>query len=116
MRTYDLELTINVRAVVPEQFTQRMREYAADTGEGGASTEFLRRAVAQFGNDDEGFTLHVVKHGLRNVTRFAAAQAMHEEGIGATLAPAKCVVHTDRNDPPEVPAVLASAVAAAIPA
>lgn len=113
MRTYDLELTISVRAVVPQQFTDMLRGFVDDPEQ---STEFLRRAAAQFGNDDEGFTLHVLKHGLRNTVRLAAAMELNNAGIGATLAPAKCVVHTDRNNPPEVPAVLASEVAVAIPA
>jgi hypothetical protein len=111
MRTFDLTLEIKARAVVPEDFTKAMREAAADKV---TASPFLLNAQEMFPEDDEGFTLHILKHGTRNCIRSELARLYESSGIGGTLSPVKAVVDTNR-EPPAAPAVLANEVAEVIP-
>lgn len=110
MRTFDLTCGIDIRAVVPEQFTQGWRTAAkADD-----ASEFLKRTQEQFPDDDEGFTLHILKHGMRRCIRAELLKLFEQSGIGGTLAPAS-VISRDRSPPTGKEPALASEIAQVIP-
>lgn len=111
MRTFKLELALDTKVVVPEQFTKNMRAQAIAPD----ATDFLKKAHEKFKDDDEGFTLHIVKHGMRRETRNALANLFASSGLGCTLSPARATV-IDRSPPTNVKPVLASNIADAIPA
>lgn len=105
MRTFKLTLGIDVKVVVPEQFTQLMREQAkADD-----ASEFQKHAQEMFPHDDEEFTLHILKHGMRREVRGCLVQLFTESGIGCTLSPARAAI-IDRSPPVGVVPVLASEI------
>lgn len=108
MRTFKLTLSLDMKAVVPEQFTQSLREQAVAED----ATDFLANAQKLFPDDDEGFTLHILKHGLRNNVRSEIAKLFERSGLGCTLSPVTAQVH-DRT-PPSVPAVLATEIDSAL--
>lgn len=88
MRTFKLELGIDIRCVVPEAFTKDMRQLAYAAVDAGADgDEFLRNAQEQFPQDDDAFTLHILKHGIRRKVRADLAAFLTSEGIGCRLAP-----------------------------
>lgn len=87
MRTFDLDIGINIRAVVPESFTKDMREMCHP--EHPSTTTFLQKAAALHPIDDEAFTLFVLAHGIRRNVRAELAVFLQEVGIGGTLSPAK---------------------------
>lgn len=87
MRTFDLEIGIDIRAVVPESFTKEMREMCAKDHPN--TTEFLQKAANLHPIDDEAFTLFVLTHGIRRNVRAELAVFLQQAGIGGTLSPAK---------------------------
>lgn len=105
---YDLTLSIDIRAAVPEDFTKQMREAAKAED----ATEFLKQANAI--EDDDEFTLFLLKNGLRKNVRQFVQELFENSGIGGTLAPAS-VVPRDRSVPQDVAPVLASEIAQVIP-
>lgn len=110
MRTFDLSATLDMPAVVvPEQFTKAMREQAQDVL---TATPFLKDLQARYPEDDEAFTLAILKNGLRLTIRAAVLREFQEAGLGARIAPASI---TDRTPPRDAKPVLASEVQAAIP-
>lgn len=112
MRTFKLEIALDIKAVVPDSFVARMRSEAVDAE---LSTPFLRNAQEMFPlpTQDEDFILHVLKHGVRWHTRLSLAQLFESSGLGCTLSPARATV-IDRSPPPDAAAVLASDIDAAL--
>lgn len=104
MRTFDLEIGIDIRAVVPDSFTKEMREISHP--DHASTTKFLQQAASMHPIDDEEFTLFVLMHGIRRNVRAELAVFLQQAGIGGTLSPA--VVQT------QVRPVLASKVDAAL--
>lgn len=90
MRTFKLELGFDMKIVVPEKFTKDMREVA----QAEDASEFLKHAQELFPlpTQDEEFTLHIVKHGIRTHTRSALADLCAGSGLGCTLSPARAKV------------------------
>lgn len=88
MRTFKLCLAIDLKAVVPDSVTAAWRADAT----GDEATPFLKNAQAMFPDDDEGFTLHILKHGTRACTRSSLRQLLESTGIGGTLSPVKAEV------------------------
>ena len=105
MRTFKIELALDTKVVVPENFTQNMRAQAIAPD----ATDFLKKANEKFKDDDEGFTLHIVKHGMRRETRAALANLFASSGLGCTLSPARANV-IDRSPSTNVAPVLAGEV------
>ena len=105
---YDLTLSIDIRAAVPDEFTNMMREQARAED----ASEFLKQANAI--EDDDEFTLFLLKNGLRKNVRQFVQELFENSGIGGTLAPAS-VVPRDRSVPADAEPVLASEIAQAIP-
>lgn len=105
MRTFKLELALDTKVVVPESFTQNMRAQAIAPD----ATDFLQKANEKFKDDDEGFTLHIVKHGMRRETRSALANLFAGSGLGCTLSPARATV-IDRSPPTNIAPVLAGEI------
>jgi hypothetical protein len=83
MRTYKLTFGIDVRAVVPDHITQDWRNDAQSE----EVTPFLKAAQDMFPDDDEGFTLHILKHGCRSMMRQSLRTLLEGTGIGGTLSP-----------------------------
>lgn len=90
MRTFKLTLSIDMKAVVPEQFIGRMR---ADAQHSDAS-EFLQQAQSMFPlpTQDDEFILHILKHGVRRNVRAELAKLFESSGLGCTLSPATATV------------------------
>lgn len=106
MRTFKLNLALDMKAVVPEQFVKDMRKQAQDP----ESSPFLKNAQEMFPNDDDEFILHILKHGVRRHTREALADLFAGSGLGCTLSPATARV-IDRSPPAEdVKPVLATEI------
>lgn len=84
MRTFKLTLGMDFKAVVPNSVTAAWRADA----ESAEATPFLKTANDMFKDDDEGFTLHILKHGCRNMVRQSLVQLLESTGIGGTIAPA----------------------------
>lgn len=112
MKTFKLEIALDIKAVVPDSFIMQMRGDARDPI---TTTPFLQRAQEMFPNaaQDEDFILHILKHGVRHHARASLAQLFEASGLGCTLSPARAVV-IDRSPPPEEAAVLASEIDAAL--
>ena len=112
MKTFKLEIALDIKVIVPDGFVASMRAEAVDAE---LSTPFLRNAQEMFPlpTQDEDFILHVLKHGVRYHTRQALAQLFESSGLGCTLSPARATV-IDRNPPPDAAAVLASEIDAAL--
>ena len=108
MRTFKLELAIDMKAVVPDSWVKLMREYAAahDT------TPFLKNAQEMFPEDDEEFALHILKHGVRRNISEALQELFMTSGLGCTSARATVI---DRSPPANAEPVLATEVAETIP-
>lgn len=104
MRTFKLELGIDLKAVVPDSWVLHWRGEAQKPD----ATEFLRHAN-QDNPDDEDFALYLLKHGVRRHVRAALQDLFLESGLGCTLSPARAKV-IDRSPPVGVEPVLASEV------
>lgn len=111
MKTFKLTLSIDLKAIVPEQFEQAMREVA----EADDASEFLKNTLTQFEDDADGFILHVLKHGLRRCVRENVQALFEQSGIGGTLSPVTANV-IDRSPPTNTEPALATEIAQAIPA
>lgn len=105
MRTFKIELALDTKVVVPEQFTKNLRAQAIAPD----ATDFLIKANEKFKDDDEGFTLHIIKHGIRREARNALANLFASSGLGCTLSPARATV-IDRSPPTNVKPVLANQI------
>lgn len=112
MRTFKLEIALDIETVVPDSFVARMRAVAIDAE---FSTPFLRSAQEMFPlpTQDEDFILHVLKNAVRWHARLALAQLFEASGLGCTLSPASATV-IDLSPPPDAAAVLASDIDAAL--
>lgn len=111
MRTFKLELAIDMKAVIPDSWVKLMREQAAAPD----TTPFLKNAQEMFLEDDEGFALHILKHGVRYNIRASLQELFMASGLGCTLSPARATV-IDRSPPANAEPVLATEVAETIPA
>lgn len=85
MRTFKFDLGLEFKTVVPEQFTQAMRAAAQDDD----ASAFLRKCQYEFPGDDEGFTLAILKNGIRKHVRQELMEHLQKSGIGGTFAPAR---------------------------
>ena len=111
MRTFKLELGLDMKAVVPDSWVKLMRESAAGAD---TSTPFLKNAHEMFPEDDEEFALHILKHGVRRHVRDSLQELFIASGLGCTLSPARATV-IDRSPPANVEPVLADQIAEVIP-
>lgn len=86
MRTFKLVFGLDLKAVVPQRFTDDMRMAA----QAPDATTFLANAQALFPDrvQDEEFTMHIVKHGIRRRIRESLVDLFTESGLGCTLSPA----------------------------
>lgn len=110
MRTFKLELALDMKAVVPDSWVKLMREHAAAK----YTTPFLKNAQDMFPEDDEEFALHILKHGVRRNIREALQELFMASGLGCTLSPARATV-IDRSPPANAEPVLADQIAEVIP-
>ena len=106
MRTFKLEVALDIRAVVPDSFVQQMRSEA----QAEDATVFLQNTQEMFPlpTQDEDFILHILKHGVRRNVRQELVKMFAESGLGCTLSPARATI-IDRSPPPGEP-VLASVI------
>lgn len=88
MKTFKLALGIDIKAVVPDAITKEWREDAT----GPNASEFLKATQELFPDDDEGFTLHILKHGCRRIVRQSLHSLLANTGIGGTLSPVKAAL------------------------
>jgi len=109
MRTYKLELGIDLKAVVPDHWVKNMREQVQMN-----PTPFLTNAQEMFPEDDEEFALHILKHGVRRNVRDNLQELFMASGLGCTLSPARDTV-IDRSPPANAEPVLEDEVAQVIP-
>lgn len=105
MRTFKLTLGIDVKAVVPQHVTDAWRADAQSE----EATPFLKNVQALYPDDDEAFTLHILKHGTRATVRASLKSLYEGTGIGGTLSPVSAGV-IDLDATP----VLASEIEAAL--
>lgn len=105
MKTFKFELGLDMKVVVPQQFTEDLRKEAIAED----STEFLKQAHAAYPEDDEQFLMFVLKNGIRKQTRQFLAHMFESSGLGCTLAPARMRV-IDRSPPHDVDPVLPAVV------
>lgn len=110
MREFKLELGVDMRVVVPAQFTSAMREAALAED----ASVFLKQAQQAYPEDDDAFTLHILTNGLRKNVRAFLISLFSDAGIGCTLSPAKLAV-IDRSVPKDVRPALTSEIAQVIP-
>lgn len=110
MRTFKLELALDLKAVIPDSWVKLMRDTAADPEQ---TTDFLRHASELYPDDDEEFALHILKHGVRRHIRIALQELFMASGLGCTLSPARATV-IDRSPPANVEPVLATEIEAAL--
>ena len=85
MRTFKFELRLDFKAVVPESFTKDMRSVARDPE---VTSAFLKQCDTEHPDDDEAFTLAVLKNGIRKHVRQNLMEHLHKSGIGGSFAPA----------------------------
>ena len=111
MRTFKLELGLDMTAVVPDGWVKLMREQAAAPD----TTPFMQNALELFPEDDDEFALHILKHGVRRHIRDALQELFMASGLGCTLSPARAKV-IDRSPPANAEPVLASQIDETIPA
>lgn len=110
MKTFHLTLSLDMRVVAPAEFTQELRGQAQRED----ATPFLKDAQAQFPADDEAFTLHVLKNGIRKNTRAYLQDLFVQSGLGGTLSPAS-LKPIDRSPPTDAAPVSPEVVALTIP-
>jgi hypothetical protein len=84
MKAFKVTLGIDVKAVVRDHVTEAWRFDAVSD----EATPFLKNAQEMFPDDDEGFTLHILKHGCRSMVRQSLRTLLEGTGIGGTLSPA----------------------------
>lgn len=108
MRTFKLELSLDLKAVVPDSWVALMRKEVIEN-----PTPFLTNAQEMFPEDDEEFALHILKHGVRHSIRGNLQELFMASGLGCTLSPARATV-IDRSPPAGVEPVLASEVDSAL--
>lgn len=111
MRTYKLELGLDMKAIVPDSWIKQMRDLAANPE---TTTKFLTAAQEQHPDDDEEFALMVLKKGVRWYVRDALQELFMASGLGCTLSPARATV-IDRSPPANAEPVLADQIAEVIP-
>ena len=111
MRTFKLELGLDMKAVVPDAWVKQIREIAADPEQ---ATPFLKNAQEMFPEDDEELALHILKHGVRRHVRDSLQELFIASGLGCTLSPARATV-IDRSPPANVEPVLTDQIAEVIP-
>ena len=100
-----------MEVVVPDSWVKLMREQATAPD----TTPFLKNAQEMFPEDDEEFTMHILKHGVRRNIREALQELLHCLRSGLYPQPASATV-IDRSPPANVEPVLATLVAETIPA
>ena len=88
MKTFKLNIGIDIKAVVPDQVIQQWRDDAKSED----ATPFLRATQEQFSDDDDGFALHILKHGCRRMVRQSLRTLLEGSGIGGTLSPASAEI------------------------
>lgn len=103
MRTFKLELAIDLKVIVPDEWVAQYREQA----QAPDVSEFLLHADRD-NPDDEDFALHLLKHGVRRHVRQSLLDLFFESKMGCTLSPARAKV-IDRS-PPHGEPVLASVI------
>ena len=112
MRTFKLELALDMKAVIPDGWVKLMRETATNPE---TTTPFMQNALELFPEDDDEFALHILKHGVRRHIRDALQDLFMASGLGCTLSPARAKV-IDRSPPANAEPVLASQIDETIPA
>lgn len=111
MRTFKLELGLDMKAVVPDGWVKLMRETAINPE---TTTPFMQNAQELFPDDDDEFALHILKHGVRRHIRDALQELFMASGLGCTLSPARAKV-IDRSPPQDAEPILASQIGEVIP-
>lgn len=85
MQTFQVTLTIDTRAVVPEQFLQEARKEALAED----ATAFLKAVQAMYPEDDDQFMLAIVKNAFRAHVRTSLLGFMMRSQIGGSVSPVK---------------------------
>ena len=111
MRAFKLELGIDMKAIVTDEWVALMRSTAADPER---TTPFLKKATEAFPEDDEEFALMILKNGVRLHVRQSLQDLFLASGLGCTLSPARATV-IDRSPPAGVKPVLATQIEEVIP-
>lgn len=97
MRTFQFELTVQVRAVVPDNFLTGQLEAAADHDATPFQQQLLQRYLVakEVAGEDEAaqdeatdnFLMELLGNGLRYGLRHQAIGMLEQSGIGGTVAP-----------------------------
>jgi hypothetical protein len=85
MQTFQVTLTIDTRAVVPERFLQEARKEALAED----ATPFLKRVQELYPDDDDQFMLAVVKNAFRGHVRTSLLDFMLRSQVGGSVSPVK---------------------------
>lgn len=85
MQTFQINLGIDTRAVIPEQFLQEARKEA----QAPDATPFLKAMQAKYPEDDDQFMLAVVKNAFRNHVRRSLLAFMMRSQVGGSVSPVK---------------------------
>lgn len=89
-RTFRTQFNFETAVVVPDNF---VADRIADV-EGDDASEFLKAAAKQFklgtpDEDAEGFTEHIVRHGIRRFVQVTVADLIRSSGMTGTVSPLK---------------------------
>lgn len=84
VRTFNLDVQAQLKAVVPECFIQKMRTEAQDPV---TTTPFLTSAQEMHPGDDDAFILMVLCNGLKLTTRHSIIELFEQSGLGCTISP-----------------------------
>ena len=89
MKQYDLEVCMNIKALVPDSLVQKFREQAQQELAGGEATPFIEY-VNKIEDDDE-FMLAHLRYALRRVIQASVKDLFDSVGIGGTLSPVRAM-------------------------
>jgi hypothetical protein len=84
MKTLKGTLTIDFKAVIPQQLLDDMRAAALRPD----ATAFLLATQAKHPVNDDAFVAAILKNAVRHSTRDNLLALFHEAGVGGTVSPA----------------------------
>lgn len=99
MKTFDMSASLDFRVVVPDQFTNALREQAkADD-----ASPFLIFVQNEHPEDDDEFILTILRNGFKRYIRNSVLDLCKRDGLGGSFSP---VVIKDRTPPKSEPTAL----------
>lgn len=83
MQTFTVKLSVDIRAVITQEFLDESRKEA----QAPEATAFLKEAQARFPEDDDQFMLAIVCNAFRTYSRQSLLDFMLKSGVGGTVSP-----------------------------